>query len=170
MSALDIILLIFIGYGFIRGLFKGLFVEVASLLALVLGIYGAIHFSDFIGIYLQETLNWNQKYISMAAFIITFMAIVIVITLLGKFFTKLADFVALGILNKLFGGVFGFLKMALIASVLLMLFHKFNTKLEMVKETTLQESVLYKPIKEMGVILFPSFFDEPITEEIKSIL
>lgn len=170
MTTLDIILLIFIGYGFIRGLFKGLFVEVASLLALVLGIYGAVHFSDFMSSYLQESLNWNKKYTALVAFTLTFIAIVIVIKLLGKFLTQLADFASLGLLNKLFGGVFGFFKMALIASVLLMLFHKLNTKADMVDETTLQKSVLYSPVKEIAVILFPSFFDEPITKEIKSIV
>lgn len=164
MNTFDIILLIFLGYGFIRGLFKGLFVEVASLLALILGIYGAIHFSEFVGNYLHELLDWNKKYITIASFVITFLAIVIAISLAGKLLTKLADFASLGMLNKIFGGVFGFLKMALIVSVLLIYFNKFNNKVAFVEEATLQESVLYKPIKEMAGIMFPSFFidKEPI--------
>ena len=47
MSIIDIVLAALLLFGFIRGLFKGLFVEIASLVALVLGIYGAIHFSYF---------------------------------------------------------------------------------------------------------------------------
>ncbi|MDP3353303.1 MAG: CvpA family protein [Flavobacteriaceae bacterium] len=160
MNTFDICLIIILGYGFIRGLFKGLFVEVASLLALVLGIYGAIHFSEFVGNYLYEVFNWNRKYITIASFVITFIAIVIAITLLGKFLTKIADFASLGIINKIFGGFFGLLKMALFVSVLLIYFNKFNTKVEMVEETTLQESVMYKPIKEIAGIIFPSFFNE----------
>lgn len=165
MNTFDIMLLIFLGYGFIRGLFKGLFVEVASLLALILGIYGAIHFSEFTGNYLHELLNWNKKYITIASFILTFLAIVIAISLAGKFLTKLADFASLGLLNKFFGGIFGFLKMALIVSVLLIYFTKFNNKVAFVEETTLQESVLYKPIKEMAGIMFPSFFIDKETIE-----
>jgi len=169
MNTFDIILLIFLGYGFIRGLFKGLFVEVASLLALILGIYGAIHFSEFTGNYLHELLDWNKKYITIASFILTFLAIVIAISLAGKLLTKLADFASLGMLNKIFGGVFGFLKMALIVSVLLIYFNKFNNKVVFVEEATLQESVLYKPIKEMAGIMFPSFFidKEPIEFNLK---
>lgn len=160
MNTLDIILLIFIGYGFIRGLFKGFFVEVASLLALILGIYGAIHFSEFIGNYLHVLLEWNKKYITITSFVLTFFAIVFSITLAGKFLTKLADFASLGLINKIFGGFFGFLKTALIVSVLLIYFDKFNNKVALVEETTLQESVLYNPIKEMAGIIFPSFFKE----------
>lgn len=170
MNSIDIILALFITFGFVKGLFKGLFVEIASLLALILGIYGAIHFSDFVGNYLYNLLEWDKKYVGLTSFIITFILIVIAITLLGKFFTKLADFAALGILNKLFGGIFGLLKITLIASVLLMFFHKINSKTEMVKQTTIQESILYLPVKEMAPLVFPSFFDEPIEEEIKSIL
>lgn len=170
MNSLDIILALFLTFGFIKGLFKGLFVEVASLLALILGIYGAIHFSDFVGNYLYDLLDWNKKYVGLTSFIITFILIVIAITLLGKFFTKLADFASLGLLNSLLGGVFGILKIALVLSVLLMFFNKFNTKIKLVDESTLNESILYTPIKESAVLLFPSFFDEPIDEEIEAIL
>lgn len=170
MNSIDIFLALFLAYGFIKGLFKGLFVEVASLLALILGIYGAIHFSDFVGNYLYDLLNWDKKYVGLTSFIITFILIVLAITLLGKFFTKLADFASLGLLNKLLGGVFGLLKITLILSVLLMYFYKFNSKVEFVNESTLQESKLFYPVKETAVLLFPSFFDEPIKEELKSIL
>ncbi len=158
MNTIDIILLIFLLYGFIRGLFNGLFVEITSLLALILGIYGAIYFSDFTGNLLHQVLSWDKKYITIASFVLTFIAIVIVIKLLGKFFTKVADFASLGIVNKLFGGIFGLLKMALIASVLLIYFNKFNNKVELVAETTLQESILYNPVKGLAGIIFPSYF------------
>ena len=166
MNTFDIILLIFLLYGFIRGLFKGLFVEVASLLALILGIYGAIHFSDFTGTYLNEALNWNKKYITIASFVLTFILIVIAITLLGKFFTKIADFASLGLLNKLFGGIFGLLKMALFLSVVLFYFQKINTKMELVAEKSLEESMLYSPVKEMAGMIFPTYFEE--TQETKT--
>ena len=43
MNILDIILGALILFGLIRGLSKGLFVEVASLVALIAGVFGAIH-------------------------------------------------------------------------------------------------------------------------------
>ena len=113
MAVIDIVLGVFILFGLVRGLMKGFFVEVASLLALVAGVYGAIHFSDFAAEFLQDKTQWDEKTINITAFAITFVAIVLAISLAGKALTKLANFAALGILNKLLGGVFGALKIAL---------------------------------------------------------
>ena len=126
MNILDIILGALILFGLIRGLSKGLFVEVASLVALIAGVYGAIHFSDFAAGFLESRVDWNEQTINITAFAITFIVIVLTISLAGKALTKLADFAALGIMNKLLGGVFGALKIGLILSVVLMIFGKIN--------------------------------------------
>ena len=47
MAIIDIILGALILYGLIKGLSKGFFVEVTSLLALLVGVYGAVHFSNY---------------------------------------------------------------------------------------------------------------------------
>ncbi|XKX04967.1 CvpA family protein [Tenacibaculum maritimum] len=148
MNTFDIIIAALLLFGFIRGLMKGLFVEVASLVALVAGVYGAIHFSYFIGDWLKNSVSWNEKYISLAAFAATFVIIILVIALLGKIFTKLADFASLGILNKILGGVFGALKIGLILSVVFIFFGKMNDAIPFVAEENLEESILYKPVKK----------------------
>ncbi len=122
MSVLDIILGALLLFGLVRGFMKGLFVEVASLLALVAGVYGAIHFSNFAADLLQSRFDWSEKTINITAFAITFVIIVLAISLAGKALTKIADFAALGIINKLLGGVFGALKIGLILSVLLIVY------------------------------------------------
>ena len=52
MNIFDIVIAALLIFGFVRGVMKGLFVEVASLVALIAGVYGAIHFSYFIGDFL----------------------------------------------------------------------------------------------------------------------
>src|SRR5210317_232205 len=116
MNTFDIIIAAFLIFGFVRGLMRGLFVEVASLVALVAGIYGAIHFSYFIGAYLSEYVEWEEQYITITSFALTFALIVLAISLAGKALTKIADFAALGLVNKILGGVFGLLKFGLILS------------------------------------------------------
>ncbi len=157
MAVIDIILAALLLYGFVRGLFKGLFVELASLVSLVAGVYGAIHFSYFVGDFLKDSVNWDEKYIAIVAFAITFIVIVLVISLLGKLFTKIADFASLGILNKLLGGIFGALKIGLILSVLLIVFDKLNSTIPFVSEEATQDSILYKPVKELAPMVFPNF-------------
>jgi len=156
MNTFDIIIVALLLFGFVRGIMKGLFVEVASLVALVGGVYGAIHFSEFVGGYLKETVSWDEKYVSLAAFAGTFLVIIITIALLGKLLTKMADFASLGIINKILGGIFGALKIGLILSVIFIFFGKMNDTIPFVKQETLQESILYAPVKKIAPTIFPS--------------
>ncbi len=168
MSIIDIVLGSLLLFGLIRGAMKGLFVEIASLVALVLGVYGAIHFSGFAAGFLESKVDWDEKTINIVAFAITFVIIVLAISLAGKALTKLADFAALGILNKLLGGVFGVLKIGLILSVLLIVFNKLNNTLPFMEQEDLEDSMLYKPVKSIVPMIFPNLIkseDEAITDE-----
>lgn len=155
MSVIDIVLLGFLLLGLIRGFLKGFFVEVASLIALIAGIYGAIHFSFYAAEMLMEKVDWDERTINIAAFTITFTVIVLAIAFAGKALTKLADFAALGILNKLLGALFGGLKMVLILSVLLNVFDKLNASITFLGKEHTENTVLYKPVKSLVPLIFP---------------
>lgn len=165
MSIIDIVLGALLLFGLIRGAMKGLFVEVASLVALVLGVYGAIHFSGFAAEFLESKVDWAEKTINIVAFAITFVLIVLAISLAGKALTKLADFAALGIINKLAGGIFGALKIGLILSVLLIVFNKLNNTLPFMEKEDLEESVLYEPVKSLAPMIFPNLIKSETEEE-----
>lgn len=156
MGVIDIVLGAVILFGLVRGFLKGFFVEIASLVALVAGVYGAIHFSNFASDFLHAKVDWNEKTINIVAFAVTFVVIILVIALAGKALTKLANFAALGVINKLLGAAFGALKLALILSVLINIFDRFNDTITFADETTLQESALYNPVKSIVPILFPN--------------
>ena len=165
MNTFDIIIAVVLLFGFVRGLMKGLFVEVASLVALVAGVYGAIHFSYFIGDWLQNSVNWDEKYVTLAAFAGTFVVIIVVVALLGKILTKIADFAALGLLNKLLGGIFGALKLGLILSVIFIFFGKMNDTIPFVNPESLSQSILYNPVKKIAPMIFPSIIKGDEAEE-----
>jgi len=160
MGILDIVLGLLLIYGLYKGLKNGLFVEIASIIALVAGLYGAIHFSYIAGDYLSKNMEWNERYINIASFIITFIIIVLVVQLAGKFLTKIADFAMLGLLNKLAGAIFGALKVAVILGALLVFFERANSSVNLVKSETLEESALYEPIKEIGALVFSKVLKE----------
>ena len=166
MNVFDIVILVFLLYGFIKGIIKGLFIEVASLVALVGGIWGAIHFSYFVGDFLEESVTWSEKKISLAAFAITFIIIIVVVSMLGKFLTKLADLAALGLVNKILGGVFGFVKIGLVLSIVFIFFHRLNDSISFVDDETLEESMLYESVKSIAPAIFPSIInDEGATDK-----
>jgi membrane protein required for colicin V production len=165
MNILDIILGALILFGLIRGLSKGLFVEVASVIALIAGVFGAIHFSDFVSNFLESRFDWNERTINIIAFVITFFIIVLAISMAGKALTKLADFAALGMLNKLLGAIFGAIKIGLILSIVLMIFDKMNKTLPFIEEEEFQESILYNPIKSIAPTIFPYIIKEDLPSE-----
>lgn len=156
MEVLDIILGGFLLYGMVRGLWNGFFMELASLVSLFVGIYIAIKFTFIIKILIGNHFNWSPKTIQIAAFALTFILVLVAISLLAKFFTSLANFASLGIFNKLGGGVFGLLRMILILSVLLNLFQKVNGNYIFAKKTTLEKSVLFYPIKKTAQYFYPT--------------
>jgi membrane protein required for colicin V production len=165
MNVIDIVLGGLILFGMVRGLMKGLFVEIASIVALVAGIYGAIHFSNFAAEFLESKVDWSEKTIAILAFAITFVIIVLTIAMAGKALTKLADFAALGIINKLAGAVFGALKIGLILSVVLIIFDKMNKTIPFADEEDLEESVLYYKVKALVPIILPSILTSDNDQE-----
>ncbi len=156
MNTLDIIITALLLFGFVRGLMKGLFVEITSIVSLVIGVYGAIHFSHFLGDMLKNSLEWDEKYITLVAFAGTFVVIILIIALAGKILTKIADFASLGILNKILGGIFGIMKIGLILSVVFIFFGKLNDTIPFIKKENLEESVLFNPVKKIAPVIFPS--------------
>ncbi len=160
MGILDIVLGLLLIYGLYKGIRNGLFVELASLVAVIAGLYGAIHFSYIAGEYLSENMDWDERYMNTSAFIITFILIVIIIVLAGRLLTKIANFAMLGLLNKLAGAVFGTLKVAVILGALMIFFDKGNNQLGVVKSEFMEESRLYTPVKEIGALVFSRVLKE----------
>ena len=158
MKLIDIILGSLLLYGLVKGLWKGLFAELAALVSLFTGLFAAIKFSGYVGKWLAGPTG-NPKYISIAAFAITFIVVVAGIIVLGKVFTKLAGLSGLGIVNRILGGLFGCLKMVLILSVSLHFFLKVNTGNAFAEKKTLDESVFFYPLLKVSGLIFPVLED-----------
>ena len=145
---------------FFRGMKKGLFVTLASLVGLVLGIYCAVYFSDFAAEYLFEWFDWSEQITNLVALAVTFMAVVYLVSILGKFLTKIMDFAFLGIFNKLLGGVCNTLILAFIISVIFMFFNSWNPTNYIISEEKKENSYLYRPVASLAPMVLPFIFNE----------
>lgn len=161
MSLVDIILGIILAFAFYTGLKQGLFVTLASLIGLIAGVYGAIYFSHYAAAFLSGAFNWSEQITNLAAFAVTFIIIVFVISLAGKLLTKIVDFAALGIINKLAGGVFNALKYAFIVSVIFMYINA-STSVSgfMISEEKKADSFLYEPVASLAPIFLPGILEK----------
>ena len=162
MTVFDIVLASFLIIGFISGFRNGLFSEIASLVAVLLGIFVAIHFSYYAEDFLRESiLGWNSKANKIVGYIITFLGVVMLVIFTGKILTKMADITALGLINKVLGGFFGFLKIALIFSIIFVFMDKINAKIPFLTEKVKEESIFFGPIKIIAPNIFPSIIEQP---------
>ena len=162
MNYIDIILALLLFFSAINGFRKGLISELASLAALILGIWGAIEFSYVTTDFLTENFEIHTRYLNIISFIITFAVIVILVHVVGSVINKLVETVMLGFVNKLAGMAFGILKSALILSIILVVFDKIDEDVEILSRKAKSESRLYAPIRNFAPSIFPfiDFWDQ----------
>jgi membrane protein required for colicin V production len=156
MNYIDIILCIPIVWGLYKGFTKGLIVEAATFVAFGLGVWGGAHFSDMVALQLKKSFEWNSPYLPVAAFAVTFLAIVILIYFIAKLIQRMAEGMALGAFNKIGGAIFGALKFAMVMSVVIFIIDAFEESYPMISFKTKEESLLYKPVGKIAPALIPS--------------
>lgn len=153
-SYIDLIILIPVLFGLYKGYSKGLILSLATLLGLLLGIYGGVKFSHLTSQYLFENFQID---IPLIAFAVTFLLIMIGIYLLGKILDKFTDILALGLVNNFAGALFGGGKVVLILAVALLFFENANASFNFVENNVIEKSQLYDYLKQTSEVVFPYF-------------
>lgn len=155
MNYIDIILGLILFFSLIGGFKNGLITELASLAALILGIWGAIHFSDITTELLIKYFDLKSDYLNIISFGITFIVIVILVHIVGNVVNNVFDSGVLGITNKLGGMVFGLVRSILFLSIVLMVFDKIDKDVQIIPEETKAKSRMYEPIRNVAPSIFP---------------
>ena len=149
VNLIDIIFLIPLLLFAWSGYKKGFIIELASLGALILGLYFAIYFSHIAADFLNETFKIDPKYIGALSFVITFIVVVFGVIAVGNILQKFIDIILLGFLNKMAGAIFGFVKGALFISIFIFAFSYFGLEESVFSDEARQKSLLYAPIKSV---------------------
>lgn len=155
MNVLDIILIVPLIFAAWAGYRKGFVIEIASLAALILGIYAAINFSFYAAELLDQNFDMSEKWVNIIAFIITFVVVVFVIYVIGRIIEKFIDILMLGFVNRLFGLVFGVLKWAFILSILIYIVQLFDDDNKLLTPKLEEGSALYRPIQSFAPYIIP---------------
>ena len=125
LNLLDFLILTPLVFGLARGLYKGFVNELASLLALVGGILIAHAFADDVFLVLSGYIDEPGTGTSILAYVLIFTAVVIIVFVLSRALTKMLGFLALGLVNRILGGLFGLSKMLIILLILTHFIHPF---------------------------------------------
>jgi len=165
MNLFDLVFIVLLIWSAYRGFTKGFILQLSTLAALLLGIYGAIHFSDFTAQMLTDHFSISNDYLSIIAFALTFVVIVIAIHLLARLIEKLIQAIALGFINRILGIVFGIAKTAFIISIILVLVNKANDKYHFIPREKTENSFLYEPLSDFAPAIFPYLKFDELKEE-----
>ncbi len=155
MNWIDFVIIALLVFGLIQGFIDGLIIEIAELAALVLGIWGAIHFSWWTADKLAGWFDMQSSWTGVISFAMTFIAIVIVVYLVGKLLDSILKAVSLGFAIKTLGAAFGVLKTALILSVVFVFLNTIDEKKHFLPSNTINGSFLYNPIADLVPAIFP---------------
>lgn len=153
MNSADLIFVIIIGFFFILGLWKGFFREVLGLVGviggIILGILGFGPASQGLSSVIPGVPGVLWPFLS---FIIIFVVVYLATRLLAGLLSRLSQFLKLGWLNRLLGGLVGALKGAFLISVFLLLlgFLPVQGSLQTVRE----QSRLYTPLQRLIPTLY----------------
>ena len=162
MVFVDILILIPLIYAAWKGFQHGFIIEVFTLLALFVGIYAGIHFSDYTAKWLRETFEWESDYLPALAFTFTFLGIGAMVYFAGKMIEQVAKVTSLSPANKFFGVLFAVLKMAYFLSVFFVLLESYDDKGHFIPQKMKDESMLYIPVAKMSTTLTPALKESTI--------
>ena len=134
----------------LKGLFKGFIKEISGLIGIIGGIFVASRFADVVGNAIAPTFAiTSEATISLIGFVCALIAFWLVIYILGMITSKIFAMSGLGIIDRLFGFIFGSAKIFLILAVIshaLYQVESFRNKLD----TKFQNSQVFPLLLETG--------------------
>lgn len=157
MNFLDIIILVILGLAAISGFRKGLVMELTSLIALVLGVFVSMYFSEFMVDFLRTVFEIYDSNLHILAFIVTFALVVIIVNVIGKIVEKFVDILLLGIFNKIGGAFFAVLKGLFLLSLLIMVLNYFQFSQNWIKKEAKEKSKFYSSVESIVPFLYNHF-------------
>ena len=165
MNYLDILLLIPMLIGAWKGFRNGLIIELFTLLALLVGIYAAIHFSDYAVDVLDKNTGYTGEYAPIIAFILTFLAVGAMVFFLGKALEKVVSIVQLSAINKFAGIVFGVTKMMFVSSIIVIILDSIDQHNDFISKELKEASILYEPLKKISTTTMPALTESKLFKE-----
>lgn len=146
MSWLDILILLPLLIGLVRGLMKGLIVEVSSIVAILLGFFGAKYWSAPFASWLMQQFDWSETACIVVAYALLFAGIALGLNIVARLLSKLFQKIQLGWLNRLLGGIFGTAKWGIVIVALVLCVHNLDKQFQFIQPELREKSVVYTTI------------------------
>jgi len=152
MNSIDIILLVIVGFFCIKGLFRGMIIEVFTLVGMLVGYVIAVREMGTLAVWLGRSFHLPELVSSTLSFFVIFILILLLFRWIASGLRHFMRWTFIGWLDKGGGMVFGIFKGTLIASLLLLLITLIPRPREIREEE--EESLLYQPVRSVAPAVF----------------
>ncbi|HPM13507.1 MAG TPA: CvpA family protein [Bacteroidales bacterium] len=170
MNYIDYILLVPILWGGFRGFKNGLISEGGTVLALVLGIWISIRFSNSFGEYISQYFTLSEQYREVVAFTILFIGVIIICFLITRLLVRFFKAIKLQWLDTLLGILFGALKYVIVLAFVCFVIHTLTIRYASKPIESTQQSLLFKPLAHSAESLLEGSIVLPIPQAADSLI
>lgn len=156
MTIIDILILIALGAGVVTGYMKGFIRQLASILGLIVGLLAAKALYASLAQKLCPAVTDSLTVAQGLAFVVIWIAVPLLFTVVASLLTKALEAVSLGWVNRLLGCGLGALKYLLLVSLLICVFEFIDSDNKLISGTKKSESLLYYSMETFAGIFFPA--------------
>ncbi|QKF58834.1 CvpA family protein [Aliarcobacter lanthieri] len=150
IAIFDLLIILFTLLLGIKGLFKGFIKEVFGILGLVGAVFIGSRISGEVGGLIAPILALeNQATIKLIGFILGFVVIWLIVYSAGIIVSKIFSASGLGIIDRLFGLIFGMLKIFLVFSIIAYALYQVNSFKKLIEEKT-KDSIVMPYLLDVG--------------------
>lgn len=146
---IDLVFAVLIVLAVIKGYQKGFVIAVFSVLAFILGLAAALKLSTVVAAYLSDSVNISARWLPFVAFVLVFLAVVILVRLGGKLIEKTLQFALLGWANRITGIILYAALYMIIFSIALF----YAERLKLLQPSAIQSSITYNFVKPWGPVI-----------------
>lgn len=150
---IDVLFLILLLLAVFKGLRQGFIIAVVAGLAFIIGLAAAMKLSASLAGYLKDHTAMSARWLPVLAFVLVFLAVVLLVRWVGRLMEAAVDLAMMGWLNKLAGVLLYAAVYTIVLSVLLF----YAVHLHLVSDSTLASSRVYPAIRPWGPVVIDGF-------------
>lgn len=172
MNRWDWVIAVILFFGAYRGYKKGILLEVVALVGFVVAIIAALHLLPQSTAWLMSQFNSENNLLPIAAFILTFIIVVVVFTTAGRLLKSVIHLTPLGFADEILGAALGLVKWAFVISLLFAVLDWANIEVDAlasgklypyirpISSLIIDQIILWFPAMEEMVETIDNFFEE----------
>lgn len=166
MSTLDIIILVPLVFGIIKGFSRGFIREIAALTGLFIGIIVSYLLSEYVFKYFTIYFQSADFELRIVSYVVVFFFTILLINAIASMLTRGLKLVALNGINRILGALLGGAKWLVILSLVIFVVNRAQKNRQIFQKSTINESKYFRVISDYGESIADALnFDEVLDKQ-----